>query len=95
MACAPSSLILAKHFAPISKALMSANRSQLPIREAHTHYLHQIPIGARAGQNWVAKVLRRGVFERGAVATNELPSRLGRTILGRAFAATWGRLFFG
>jgi len=23
-----------------------------------------------------------------------LPSRLGRTILGRAFAATWGRLFF-
>jgi hypothetical protein len=43
----------------------------------------------------VAKVLRRGVFERGAVATNELPSRLGRAILGRAFAATWGRLFFG
>jgi hypothetical protein len=29
------------------------------------------------------------------VATSELPSRLGRTILGRAFAATWGRLFFG
>ena len=60
----------------------------------HSDYWHQIPIGARAGQNWVAKVLRLGVSEWGAVATSELPSRLGRTILGRAFAATWGRLLW-
>jgi len=49
------------------------------------------PLRRQAGQNWVAKVLSREVFERSAVALRELSRRLGRTILRRDFAAAWGR----
>ena len=53
------------------------------------------PLTLQAGQPSAAKVLRRGVFERGTVVPNELPRRLGRVRLSRALAATWGRIFFG
>ena len=46
----------------LAVSVISVFSSLHPIREK-TNYWHQIPIGARAGQNWVAKVLRLGVFE--------------------------------